>query len=95
MRKLDMKVVRLLINDELYELSEYDRNTIFDSIYHLMCDVEIDDIWEQRLINTDKSLERYVFDGVVNFMKERNLTADELWNFEDDCRIFDFIYERQ
>lgn len=95
MRKLDMEVVRLLINDELYELSESDRNTIFDSIYHLMCDVEIDDIWEQRLINTDKSLERYVYDGVVNFMKERNLIANELWNFEDDCKIFDFIHECQ
>lgn len=92
MKKIDMNIINTFINDELYELSQADKNTISNSIYYLMDGIEIDDTWEENLSKTNKSLERYVFDGVINFIKVKDLTADELYNYEDDCDIWDCMH---
>ena len=90
--KINIEIVRLLINEELSELSEMDKSTISRSIEHLMSDVEIDEIWKEKLKEQGVSLERYVFDGVVKFMNYKEYTASDLWNHEDDCEIFDCIH---
>ena len=92
MRKINMYIVRILINEELFELSDMDKNTICNAIEHLMSDVETDEIWEERLDCKGETLERYVFDGIIKFMNNNEFTADELWNYEDDCEIFDCIH---
>ena len=92
MKNINMQTIKLLIDNELYELSQADKNTIYNAIYHLMDDIEISDIWEGYIKEQDKSLERYVFDGVIGFMKYKNYNADNLYNHEDDCEIFEFIH---
>ena len=89
---MNMEVVRLLINEEMHELSQDDKNIMSDSIYYLMDDVEINSIWMDRINELDITLERYVFNGVVRFMKERDYTPVDLWRHEDDCEIFDCIH---
>lgn len=92
MKKINMETIRLLINEEMCELSQDDKNIMFNSIYHLMVDVEIDSIWVKNLKKLDTTLERYVFNGVIRFMKERDYTPIDLWKHDDDCEIFDSIH---
>ena len=89
---LNMNAIKQLINIEVYKLSPTEKNTLLNAIFHLMSDVEIDDFWKERISKKGKSLERYVFDGVVSFMKNKDYTVNELWNHEDDCEIFDYIH---
>lgn len=93
MNKANMDIVKLLIEDELSELSRVDKDTILRSIEWLITDLEIDDYWINRASSQDKSLEKYIFDGVVGFMEENQLTADELYNHEDQTEIFDYIHK--
>ena len=92
MNKVNMEIIRLLIEDELYDFSRSDKDTIYNSINWFMTDLEIDEIWINNCNKQDKSLERYVFDGVIGFMKENNLTPYELYNYEDETEIFDYIH---
>ena len=76
MNKINMETIKLLIDDELYDFSRADKDTIYNSINWLLTDLEIDETWIDNSNRQDKSLERYIFDGVVGFMKENNITPD-------------------
>ena len=92
MNKIDMSIIKTFIEDELYDLSRVDKDTIFNAINWLMTDLEIDEAWSNNARNQDKSLERYVFDGVIEFMNSKDINADELYNYEDELEIFDCIH---
>lgn len=92
MKDINMNTIKSLIEDELHELSTPDRNTIFCSIKWLVTDLEIDEEWINNAKKQEKSLERYIFDGVVDFMKEKNINADKLYFYEDETKIFDCIH---
>lgn len=92
MNKIDISIVKSFIEEELSELSRADKDTIFCSINWLMKDLEIDEYWVNNAQKQEKSLERYVFDGVVEFMRLKEINADELYNYEDELEIFDCIH---
>ena len=92
MNKVNMETIKLLVEDELYDFSRADKNTIYDSINWLLTDLEIYEAWIVNSNKQDKSLERYIFDGVIEFMKDNNITPDELYNYEDQTEIFDYIH---
>lgn len=92
MSKIDMSIIKTFIEDELYDLSRADKDTVFSAINWLMTDLEVDEIWVDNAKNQDKSLERYVFDGVIEFMNYKDINADELYNYEDELEIFDCIH---
>ena len=93
MNNINMDTVRLLINEELYESSSADRDTICDAVDYLMDGVEIDDKWSEKLQSQDITLEMYVVEGIIKFMSEREYTADDLWNHEDYFEILNCIHE--
>lgn len=92
MNKIDMSIIRTFIEDELCDLSRADRDIIFNAINWLITDLEIDEAWINNAQNQDKSLERYIFDGVVEFIRSKDINADELYNYEDEVEIFDCIH---
>ena len=92
MNKIDMSIIRTFIENELYNLSRADRDTIFNTIDWLITDLEIDEVWINNTEKQDKSLERYIFDGVIEFMNSKDINADELYNYEDELEIFDCIH---
>ena len=92
MNKIDMSVIKTFIEDELYDLSRADKDTVFSAIDWLITDLEIDEVWINNTEKQDKSLERYIFDGVIEFMNSKDINADELYNYEDELEIFDCIH---
>ena len=87
-----MSIIKTFIEDELYDLSRADKDTVFSATNWLITDLEIDEIWINNAENQDKSLEKYIFDGVVEFMLSRAINADELYNSEDELEIFECIH---
>lgn len=91
MKNIDMQIVKSLIEDELYELSFSDRITLYTTIIWITTDIDFDEEWIANAQKQEKSVERYLFDGIVDFMQENNLNPYELYNYENEDEIIEFI----
>lgn len=91
MKNIDMQIVKSLIEGELYELSFSDRITLYTTIIWITTDIDFDEEWIANAQKQEKSVERYLFDGIVDFMQENNLNPYELYNYENEDEIIEFI----
>lgn len=89
---LDVENLKDIIDKDLKDIDDKSKNTILRAIKYIFADLIIGEELINGAIRLNKSLEKYVLDNAVEFIRFKNMSIEDFWNMEDDTEFIDYIY---
>lgn len=89
---LDVENLQVIIDRELKDVDDKSKNILLKAIKYIFADSIIGEELISRAKELNKSLEEYVFNNAMEFIKMKNMSIKDFWNMEDETEFIDYIY---
>lgn len=89
---LDIENLQVVIERELKDADDKSKNILLKAIKYIFADSIIGEGLINGAKELNKSLEEYVFNNTIEFIKLKNMSINDFWNMEDESEFIDYIY---